>query len=374
MLCNEARAFKAAVAVPSGRDALQVKRVVEREDGSIHDGECLLGDLTDVGRQSTHNLGAALRKLYVEKLGFLPDVVQNEAEVYLRSTNLPRTIESLQQVTHGLYPTMKQGKDFIANIRIRNPQNENLFGNTGACERLKVLMISFAKAAAVAYNPTLEPLDDKLSKFIEGKPVRLDGTPRASGILDTVRATTAHGVNIPAELQEKQNIDLIEAAVVAEWFAAYKNEEVKRLGFGRLLNEIVQKMKKKAARQDEDPLKILIHSTHDTAIAGLTQTLGVFDDKWPPFTSSITFELFKQKSSANDSPYMQKLLSSLTAPVLPQKHYVRMRFQNKDMILPACQEAGKHLEGYPAFCTLEAFSQRVKELTPVDSKAECAVV
>ena len=41
-------------------------------------------------------------------------------------------------------------------------------------------------AAAIAWNPTLEPLDEKLSKYIGGNPVRLDGRPRASGILDTV--------------------------------------------------------------------------------------------------------------------------------------------------------------------------------------------
>jgi acid phosphatase len=39
MLCNEGRAFRAAVADPLGRETLKVKRVVEREDGSIHDGE-----------------------------------------------------------------------------------------------------------------------------------------------------------------------------------------------------------------------------------------------------------------------------------------------------------------------------------------------
>lgn len=68
---------------------------------------------------------------------------------------------------------------------------------------------TFLLAAAVAYNPTLEPLDEKLSKFIEGNPVRLDGTPRASGILDTVRASAAHGVNMPSELRDRKNIDLI---------------------------------------------------------------------------------------------------------------------------------------------------------------------
>lgn len=44
----------------------------------------------------------------------------------------------------------------------------------------------FHLAAAAAWNTTLEPLDKKLSKYIGGNPIRLDGKPRASGILDTV--------------------------------------------------------------------------------------------------------------------------------------------------------------------------------------------
>ena len=41
-------------------------------------------------------------------------------------------------------------------------------------------------AAAVSMNPTLEPLDKKISKYIGGNPIRIDGSPKASGILETV--------------------------------------------------------------------------------------------------------------------------------------------------------------------------------------------
>jgi acid phosphatase len=51
---------------------------------------------------------------------------------------------------------------------------------------------------------------------------------------------------------------------------------------------------------------------------------------------------------------------------------VRVRYQNRTMPLPVCAEEGKHLEGAPEFCTLEAFRERVEELTPVDWNAECS--
>ena len=58
-----------------------------------------------------------------------------------------------------------------------------------------------------------------------------------------------------------------------------KTEEVRRLGMGRLLEDLSRKMQHKAAHGSQDPLKILVHSTHDTAIAGLCSTFDVFDDR-----------------------------------------------------------------------------------------------
>jgi acid phosphatase len=61
---------------------------------------------------------------------------------------------------------------------------------------------------------------------------------------------------------------------------ADKTEEVRRLGMGRLLEDLSRKMQHKVVFESQDPLKILVHSTHDTAIAGLCSTLDVFDDRF----------------------------------------------------------------------------------------------
>ncbi|KAI0777216.1 phosphoglycerate mutase-like protein [Trametes elegans] len=386
MFCNTARQFRAAVAsTPEGQDVpfpavqmnpaaeeLSARRVVERRDGTAVVGECLLGELTDVGRESTYRFGNSLRKLYVDRLGFLPDIVKSNDEIYLRSTNMPRTIESLQQIVHGLYPTTKHAEDFVPQLRIRNGRDENLFGNTLACKRLEILGVGFARAAAAAWNTTLEPLDKKLSKYIGGNPIRLDGQPRASGILDTVRAAEAHGVPVPPEFKEEGVIDLIEKAVVTEWFAD-RTEEVRRLGMGPLLSDLARKMQAKAQRGDADPTKILIHSTHDTCLAGLSSTLEIFDEKWPAFTAAVTFELFKRRQpTVQASSPWQNVLSLLGRSQNPTEHYVRVRYQNENKALPACAEEGKHLPGSPEFCTLAAFRERVKELTPDDWEAECS--
>ena len=65
-------------------------------------------------------------------------------------------------------------------------------------------------------------------------------------------------------------------------------------------------------------------------------------------------------------------LVSLHPPCVHKFADIRVRYQNKNMHLPLCAEEGKHLPGYPEFCTLKAFVDRVQELTPVDWEGECS--
>ena len=138
---------------------------------------------------------------------------------------------------------------------------------------------------------------------------------------------------------------------------------------GPLLHDLQQKLAKKAALGSKDPSKILIHAAHDATIAGINSALDVFDNRWPAFTASVTFELFKESP-----PPRQGFLAGLSQAFLPSqkpRHYVRMRYQNKDMVIPYCKLEGNHLPSAPEFCTLKAFQERIRELTPKDWGTEC---
>jgi len=56
--------------------------------------------------------------------------------------------------------------------------------------------------------------------------------------------------------------------------------ELRRLGIGRVMDDISQKMQRKSLKKHEDQLKILVNCTHDTTIAAVLQTFGVYDQKW----------------------------------------------------------------------------------------------
>jgi acid phosphatase len=63
-----------------------------------------------------------------------------------------------------------------------------------------------------------------------------------------------------------------------------KTEEVRRLGMGRLLSDMTRKMQARVSSlpnkvSDQADLRILVHSTHDAALAGVCATFDVFDEK-----------------------------------------------------------------------------------------------
>lgn len=52
------------------------------------------------------------------------------------------------------------------------------------------------------------------------------------------------------------------------------------MGIGRVMDDVSKKMQSKAVKENKDHLKLLVNSTHDTTIAGVLQTFGVYDQKW----------------------------------------------------------------------------------------------
>lgn len=48
---------------------------------------------------------------------------------------------------------------------------------------------------------------------------------------------------------------------------------------GPLLDDLQRKMQKKIHEGEKDPLKLLVYSTHDTAIAGIAASLDAFDHR-----------------------------------------------------------------------------------------------
>ncbi|KAF1364573.1 phosphoglycerate mutase-like protein [Lizonia empirigonia] len=415
--CNAARQLSSVIMSTkdfSQWDQLKYRRRIETfgtDDGPVIatgpanelDAVCQPGELTDKGRQTTLALGQRLRHLYVDQLQFMPQLIADSDMIYLRATPIPRALESVQQAFWGFYPPSARTADFPPpTIITRTPADETLFPNDASCRRFGQLSRAFAQRTAERWNDTedMQYLSKLISKWMpdEAK-VAVDSRPRLSGIMDTINATDAHGpeTKLPKEFYDPKARAIIDKISVEEWFKGYtESSEYRMLGIGALLGDVTSRMtgsvekngrdgllevggsdnKPERGRGGETNIKLALSGCHDTTLAAALTSLGAFDnEKWPPFTSHIAFELFKTRTTP---PPATPTLSQ-NAPPKPQTcqrdalqgYYVRVRYNDKVMQIPACGAAGKHFPGDASLCTLETFKGVVDRMTPSDWKKAC---
>ncbi|EXJ91150.1 hypothetical protein A1O1_04259 [Capronia coronata CBS 617.96] len=490
--CNAAQRLRSVALTPQDDlrwNSLQWRRRLERfghDDGPVIaagpagevDGICQLGELTDKGRETTYELGKRLRHLYIDQLKFMPSLIANADLIYLRATPLPRALESVQQTFWGMYPLTARTAAFPApTIVTRTPADETLFPNDGNCRRFAQLSRAFAQRTADRWNDTddLKYITKLIGKWMpenSNKQVAVDSHPRLSGIMDTINSTLAHGpeTRLPKEFYDAKSRAIIDRIGVEEWFSGYnENREYRMLGIGALIGDIVERMTSKIegaglsineiggengrlgiGRGGEKGIRFALSGCHDTTLASVLTSLGAFqEEKWPPYTSHIAFELFRkrgpnesglsadanvllpasppstdsksetdsmtrpgrfasflglrspassQTDSTSSSPLSSPLsspsrsLRSTLAPSLPPKdliartpynelsesqkdrldsYYVRVRYNDRVMKVPACAKPGNNYQGDETICTFEAFKRVTDGYVPKNWKAQC---
>ncbi|KAL8777173.1 MAG: hypothetical protein Q9213_007974 [Squamulea squamosa] len=237
---------------------------------------------------------------------------------------MPRALDSVQQSFVGMYPASARTASFPPpTIITRAAADETLFPNEGNCRRFSQLARAFAQRTADRWNDSKEMdyLSSLISKWMpDAQRVAVDSHPRLSGIMDTVNSTLAHGpkTRLPSAFYDTRGREIIERIGTEEWFSGYKeSQEYRKLGIGALVGDIVTRMVGKVegsgsegllevagvkgdlgkGRGGESGIKFAMSGCHDTTIAAVMSSLGVFDgEKWPHFTSHLAVELFKDRS------------------------------------------------------------------------------
>lgn len=246
------------------------------------------------------------------------------------------------------------------------------------------------------------------------KRVAVDSHPRLSGIMDTINSTLAHGpaTRLPDNFYDPRGRDIMDKITMEEWFSGFKeSQEYRKLGIGSLIGDIVARMVNNAEsnmnggrpkvehelnvlgtkKGREDDIKFAMSGCHDSTLAAMLSSLGAFEgEKWPPYTSHIAIELFSHTRGSDESNESkiahEKLLvggtKDLQSPMpgssSPHKSstasknigrrnmnvltpaekrnldgfYVRIRYNDRPIVVPGCRQQGKHLRGDVTFCTL----------------------
>ncbi|XP_017367979.1 testicular acid phosphatase [Cebus imitator] len=323
-----------------------------------------LGQLTREGVRQQLELGRFLRSRYE---AFLSPEYRRE-EVYVRSTDFDRTLESAQANLAGLFPEAAPGSREahwrpIPVHTVPVAEDKLLRFPMRSCPRYHELLREATEAAE--YQEALEGWMGFLTRLENFTGLSLVGEPlrRAWKVLDTLMCQQAHGLPLPAWASPDvlQTLAQISALDIGAHVGPPRAAEKAQLTGGILLNAILANFSR--VQRLGLPLKMVMYSAHDSTLLALQGALGLYDGHTPPYAACLGFEFRRRLGDPdedggnvtislfyrNDSAHLPLPLSlpgcpvpcplgrfhQLTAPARPPVHGVSCHGPYEAAIPPA---------------------------------------
>ncbi|TWW80926.1 lysophosphatidic acid phosphatase type 6 [Takifugu flavidus] len=280
------------------------------------------GQLTTLGMQQLYDLGKTLRTRYIEEKQFLSPAF-NLAEVYVRSTNIVRTIESAKCLVAGLF---QQEQRDVVTILTEAAESEVLYPNYHGCKMLKMLC-----GHRWMESSTLPDVAADLQSIQRALGIATDQRVDFVLIRDDMVARQAHGLPCPPALDTWK--DTIEQRAVDMMCHLYKPNlrETLQLSVGPLLHILLSNIEEKVQGTSSEPeRKLFLYSAHDTTLMPCLMALGIFDMKWPPYAADLTLELYQHRQT--------------------NEAFVKVSYVGQDQLIPGCSGL---------YCPLEEFRKAV---------------
>ncbi|MBZ3878848.1 Prostatic acid phosphatase [Sciurus carolinensis] len=316
---------------------------------SYHDPECP----SRRGMEQHYELGQYIRKRYGKFLNESYKHEQASWGVYIRSTDLDRTLMSAMTNLAALFPpegisiwnpslpwqpipvhTVSLSEDRLLYLPFRN------------CPRFQELESETLKSEE--FQKRLHPYKD----FIETLPA-LSGFHGQdlfgiwSKVYDPLYCEGVHNFTLPSWATKDTMTKLKELSELSllSLYGIHKQKEKSRLQGGVLVNEILNHMK--SATRSPNYRKLIMYSAHDTTVSALQMALEVYNGILPPYAACHFTELYLEKG----------------------EYFVEMYYRNETqheayaLTLPGCTPS----------CPLEKFAELVAPVIPQDWATECMI-
>ncbi|XP_077999647.1 prostatic acid phosphatase-like [Glandiceps talaboti] len=257
------------------------------------------GQLTNSGKMQQFKLGQWLLERYG---GLFLNKTYMRSEIYVRSTDIDRTLMSAECNLAGMYPP---NGEQIWNPDLKMPWQPIPVHTTVNSEDTLIGFPNCPKynglADKVRYGEKAKHYEEVNKAFLdlvkEKSGVGFNSTDlwNLTAVSDAVWFETVENKTIPEWVTKdvaKKLKDLMDYTY--ELMHDNNDTAMRRLSRGVLLNEVVEHMKMKAAYPDNPAYKMYMYSGHDTTVSGFLSAMTVFNYMWPPTASCVIVELHRE--------------------------------------------------------------------------------